>query len=127
MLTHGVGIDIVDVIRVEMMIERKGEYALRRILTQVEREYCMSKPFPAQHIAARIAAKEATYKALQIVPRARGIGWRDMEVDRGSDGAPNITLYGLAHEVAEEIGIKLIRVSLTHTASQAAAVAMALG
>lgn len=125
--TLGVGIDLVDVQRVVDMLERKAERAVNRFLTDGERDYCLSKAFPAQHIAARIAAKEAAYKSLQLTPEARGIGWRDLEVTRGEDGEPRLALHGRAAEVALEAGVSDLLISLSHSRLQAAAVVIARG
>jgi len=125
--TLGVGIDLVDVHRIGEMIERKSDRVIQKLLTDSEREYCLGQAIPAQHIAARIAAKEATYKALQLVPEARGISWQDMEVERAANGAPSIRLRGRAAEVAESAGVKLLLVSLSHSNLQAAAIVMVQG
>lgn len=127
MNTLGVGIDLVDVRRIEEMIERKADRVIRKLLTDSEREYCMSQAIPAQHIAARIAAKEAAYKSLQLVPEARGISWQDLEVERGTNGAPSLKLHGRAAVVAESVGVKQLLISLSHSRLQAAAVVIAQG
>jgi holo-[acyl-carrier protein] synthase len=125
MILVGVGIDLVEVSRVERLLRRKGDYALRRLLTDAELQYVTSRPDPAPHVAARLAAKEAVYKALQALPDARGIGWREIEVVRGDEGRPEVRLTGSAARIAaEQGGIQLI-VSLTHTASAAGAIAVA--
>ena len=67
MITAGVGIDLVDVDRIERLIVQYGERALARLLFEGEREYCLSKAAPARHVAARVAAKEAAYKALSRI------------------------------------------------------------
>jgi holo-[acyl-carrier-protein] synthase len=64
----GLGIDLVDVARVEGILARHGDRAVRRFLTTEERDYVLSRHRPAMHIAARIAAKEAAYQALQALP-----------------------------------------------------------
>jgi len=69
-----VGIDLVDIVRVEQLLRRHPERALRRLLTAREQSYCMATAKPAQHVAARLAAKEASYKALQQAGNARGGG-----------------------------------------------------
>lgn len=127
MNTLGVGIDLVDVNRIEEMIERKADRVIQKLLTESERKYCMSQAIPAQHIAARIAAKEAAYKSLQLVPEARGISWQDLEVERGDNGAPNLRLHGRAAEVAKSVGVKQLLISLSHSNLQAAAVVIAQG
>ena len=120
----GVGIDLVDIARVERMLADKGEHALGRLFTDEERAYLATRPEPAGHVAARIAAKEAVYKAMQALPGARAIGWRDLEVTRDADGRPAIRLHGLAERLAAEQGGLQIQISLTHSSLSAGAVAV---
>ena len=80
----GVGIDLVDLERVARLFANKGEHAMQRFFTDEERAYLATRPDPTGHAAARIAAKEAVYKALQSLPGARAIGWRDIEVLRAT-------------------------------------------
>ena len=120
----GVGIDLVDLARVARLLESKGEHAMARFFTDDERTYLGSRPAPIGHAAARIAAKEAVYKALQSLPGARAVGWRDIEVTRDGDGRPAIRLHGIAAELASQRGGLRIQVSLTHSESSAGAVAV---
>ena len=120
----GVGIDLVDLARVASMLADKGDHAFARLFTDEERAYLATRPDPTGHAAARIAAKEAVYKALQSLPGARGVGWREIEVTRDADGRPAIRLYGLADRLAAEHGGLQIQVSLTHSATAAGAVAV---
>jgi holo-[acyl-carrier protein] synthase len=120
----GVGVDLVDLDRVARLLARKGEQAMQRFFTDVERAYLATRPDPTGHAAARIAAKEAVYKALQSLPGARGVGWREIEVTRDAAGRPAIRLYGLAGRLAAEHGGLLVQVSLTHSATAAGAVAV---
>ena len=120
----GVGIDLVDLASVTRLLEGKGERALRRLFTETERDYLTRGPNPTGHAAARIAAKEAVYKAMQSIPGARAIGWREIEVSRDSEGRPTILLHGLAARLAEEQGGVHIQVSLTHSSLSAGAVAV---
>ena len=92
----GVGVDLVDLERVARLLAHKGEHAMQRFFTDVERAYLATRPDPTGHAAARIAAKEAVYKALQSLPGARAVGWREIEVTRDSEGRPAIQLHGLA-------------------------------
>src|SRR2546425_4006152 len=78
----GAGVDLVEVARVSAIIADKGARVFERLLTPAERAYCESRPDPATHVAVRLAAKEAVYKALQGSDAARGIGWREIEVTR---------------------------------------------
>src|SRR5207245_1240374 len=92
----GVGVDLVEVSRVAAIIADKGSRVFERLLTPTERAYCESRPDPATHVAVRLAAKEAVYKALQGSEAARGIGWREIEVIRAPDGRPDVRLTGFA-------------------------------
>lgn len=121
----GIGIDLVDIARVERMMERLGERVVRRFLTPREQQYVEARARPAMHVAARIAAKEAAYKALQALPGARAVGWQDLEVERETEGRPYLVLTGLAHELAERHGLKL-QLSLSHSDATAGAVAVVL-
>ena len=123
----GVGIDLVDVARVKRMLEDKGERALQRLLTESERAYCEGQAVPARHVAARLAAKEAAYKALNQDGDTGYIGWHEVEVGRAQDGRPSLTFHGKAREAAERLGVTSSLVSLTHTDTQAAAVVLLLG
>ena len=120
----GVGVDLVDLERIARLLASKGEHAMQRFFTDDERAYLQSRPEPTGHAAARIAAKEAVYKALQSLPGARGVGWREIEVVRDGDGRPAIRLHGLAAELAARHGGLTVQVSLTHSAVSAGAVAV---
>jgi len=120
----GLGIDLVDLERVRRMLEDKGEHAMHRLFTADERAYLATRPDPTGHAAARMAAKEAVYKAMQSLPGARAIGWRDIEVTRDEEGRPAIRLHGVAQQLAEEQGGVRIQVSLTHSSTAAGAVAV---
>ena len=117
----GLGIDLVDIARVQRLIDTKGERALRRLFTADEVDYALSRALPAQHLAARLAAKEAAFKALAGNSLARSIGWREIEVVRGDHG-PTLSLHGRAADRATELGVTSIWVSLTHSATTAGAV-----
>ncbi|HET9725306.1 MAG TPA: holo-ACP synthase [Gemmatimonadales bacterium] len=120
----GVGVDLVDLERIARLLASKGEHAMQRFFTDEERAYLSTRPEPTGHAAARIAAKEAVYKALQALPGARGVGWREIEVVRDADGRPAIRLHGLAARLAAEHGGLTVQVSLTHSAVSAGAVAV---
>jgi holo-[acyl-carrier protein] synthase len=120
----GVGVDLVDLERVARLLSNKGEHAMQKFFTDEERAYLGTRPDPTGHAGARIAAKEAVYKALQSLPGARGVGWREIEVTRDDDGRPAIRLHGLAARLAEENGGLVVQVSLTHSATSAGAIAM---
>lgn len=122
MTVLGVGLDLVTVERVERLLRKSGERALRRLLTDRERAYCEGQAAPARHVAARVAAKEAAYKAFQGASHARGIAWREMEVTREADGRPGLTLHGRALAAANELKVAALFVSLSHTDDHAVAI-----
>jgi holo-[acyl-carrier protein] synthase len=124
MSAAGVGVDLVEVARVRKMLAEKGAQVFDRLLTKDEADYCRSRPDPAEHVAVRLAAKEAVYKALQGSEAARGIGWREIEVVRAADGRPDVVLSGLAAQRAAELGVRRVLLSLSHT--HEAAIAMAV-
>jgi len=125
--TLGVGVDLVEVARVSTIIADKGSRVFQRLLTPGERAYCESRPDPATHVAVRLAAKEAVYKALQGSDAARGIGWREIEVTRAPDGRPDVILSGAAAARAEALGVRRVLLSLSHTHLAAMAMAVLVG
>jgi holo-[acyl-carrier protein] synthase len=118
----GVGIDLVDVARVERLLAAKGDRPLARLCTPSEAAYVRGRLGGAASFAVRLAAKEAAYKALAGTEEARGIGWREIEVVGTENGPPHLVLHGAAKRRAEELGVARIHVSLTHTATSAGAV-----
>ena len=126
MTTLGLGIDVVDVARVERLLERKSQRALARLLTDAERTYCQAQSEPARHIAARLAAKEAAFKAFHSGGARRMIGWREIEVNRVPHGVPRLVLHGRAQQCAEEVHLARALVSLSHSHTQAVAIVLLL-
>lgn len=122
-----VGIDLVDVPRIRIMRGRFGDRLLRRLLTPAERDYCLSKAVPEEHVAVRVAAKEATYKALRHVGGGTDVGWLEIEVISGQDGVPSLQLHGRAEQAVTRAGVRQIVISLTHTTAAAAAVVVLAG
>ena len=121
----GVGIDMVEVERMRTLLERKGERALNRLFTAGERAYASSHPEPHRQLAARVAAKEAAYKALSGNDLAKSIGWRELEVVSRRGCAPELVLHGRALVRAEELGVNRVHLSITHTEHMAAAYVVA--
>ena len=118
------GLDLVEVARVSAILKDKGTRVLERLLTPAERAYCESRPDIATHVAVRLAAKEAVYKALQGSAAARGIGWREIEVTRAPDGRPDVRLSGGATQRAQALGVTRVLLSLSHTHLAAIAIAV---
>ena len=116
----GLGVDITEVDRIQSAIETSGERFLRRIYTPAERAYCEQFKNKYERFAGRFAAKEAAMKALGTGWR-RGVRWVDFEVVREAGGRPTISLGGAAKEIAAQLGVKRISLSITHTSVQALA------
>lgn len=108
----GIGIDLVDVRRMEGIIFRWQEKFLRRIFTDKEIRYCNNKKNPAQRFATRYAAKEAVVKAL-YPKRAEGVSLLDVEIDQ-NEGRPLVNLFNATKSYAERLGVKKIFVMLSH-------------
>jgi holo-[acyl-carrier protein] synthase len=119
----GTGIDIIEVTRIRASFERFGERLLKRVLRPDEIAYCLSHKFPAPHLAARFAAKEAISKAFGTGIGAH-LGWQDLEVGRRESGEPFVILHdkGLAL-LAARCGSK-VHLTLSHTESYATAMAI---
>jgi holo-[acyl-carrier protein] synthase len=115
-----IGIDIIEIDRIEQAALSWQDSFLKRIYTEAELEISGNKP---SSLAARFAAKEAVMKALGT--GAKGIGWKDIEVLSNSDGAPFVRLYGTAYRKAKEIGMSAFSVSISH--SKQHAIAMVVG
>ena len=122
----GVGIDLVEIARIERAVERHGERFLARIFTEVEIAYCRRFRRPGQHFAGRWAAKEAASKALGTGIYG-SLRFHDIEVTNDSLGKPHLTLTGEAARVARELGATRCHVSIAHTGSHATAVAIIEG
>jgi holo-[acyl-carrier protein] synthase len=116
----GHGVDIVSIERIAESLDRFGDRFLERCFTEDERAYAMSTKTPAQHLAARFAAKEAAFKALGTGWRS-GIAWTDVEVVRLPSGEPRLKLHGEASRVAAERGAVQWWLSLSHTKTEAVA------
>src|SRR6187397_983492 len=116
--TTELGIDIIKVERIKAAIERFGQRFANRVLTPTERRYVRGRP---ETFAGRWAAKEAVSKVLGL--GVRGIGWKDIEVERLPTGQPAIRLQGRAAQRAEQLGMGRIAVSITHESDYAVAIA----
>lgn len=125
MMIHGIGIDVVEVGRIEAAISNLGDTFLDRLFTAREREYCGKQKRPALHYAARFAAKEAVSKALGTGIGGQA-GWLDMEVERAESGAPKMVFTGRAADFLAAKGIADVQVSLSHAKEYAAANAVAV-
>jgi holo-[acyl-carrier protein] synthase len=144
----GIGIDLCPIPRMARALHGHDGRFEQRVFTEAERAYCQARPEPAQHFAARFAAKEALLKALAV---PSGLSWHEIEVTTdaiaataaidatdaevpatptstpASTGRPVLRLSGRAEEAAARLGVVGLHLSLTHTADTAAAVVVAEG
>jgi holo-[acyl-carrier protein] synthase len=116
--TTELGVDIIKVERIRAALDKFGERFSRRVLTDSERRYVRGR---AETFAGRWAAKEAVSKVLGL--GVRGIGWREIEVQRLPTGQPAVRLHGRAAQRAEQLGMGRIALSITHESDYAVAVA----
>lgn len=116
--TTELGIDIIKVERIRATLERFGSRFANRVLTKDEQRYVRDRP---ETMAGRWAAKEAVSKVLGL--GVRGIGWRDIEVERLPTGQPAVRLHGRAAARAEQLGMGRIALSITHESEYAVAIA----
>jgi holo-[acyl-carrier protein] synthase len=116
--TTELGIDIIKVERIRATLARFGSRFAGRVLTPGEQRYVRDRP---ETFAGRWAAKEAVSKVLGL--GVRGIGWRDIEVERLPTGQPAVRLHGRAAARAEQLGMTRIAVSISHESDYAVAIA----
>ena len=116
----GLGIDRIEIDRVRRAWTHHGDRFRRRVYTDDEWAYCLSRPDPASSMAARFAAKEATMKALGL-GWGSGVRYRDIEIVRGPAGAPRLTLHHQARDLAAYRNATNMVVSLTHDRTHAMA------
>jgi len=112
------GIDIIKVDRIAAALDKFGARFSKRVLTPREQRYVRDRP---ETFAGRWAAKEAVSKVLGL--GVRGIGWKDIEVERLPTGQPAIRLHGRAAARADQLGMGRIAVSITHESEFAVAIA----
>ena len=93
----GIGVDLVDVRRIERLLNKFGDHFTHKVFTKAERAYAEAHRHPAQAYANRFAAKEAAAKALGTGMRG-GIGWQDIEVVKAPSGEPSLLFHGKAEE-----------------------------
>jgi holo-[acyl-carrier protein] synthase len=122
---RAVGIDVVDVARLESLVARRGDRLVARLLTPAERALCAgtSAGYRLNCIAGRLAAKEAVRKTL--TGYGTRAGWHDVEITRGGSGEPLPVLTGRAEEAFRMAGLTALHLSITHDAGVAVAVALA--
>jgi len=122
-MIESIGIDIVEIERVEEAMRKRRERFLDRLFTISEQEYCLSKANCSMYLAGRFAAKEAVLKVLGT--GLRNVKWVDIEIIKDSLGKPHVRLSGKAAALVDEMGIDHILLSISH--SRRYAVAQAVG
>ncbi|MEM7175982.1 MAG: holo-ACP synthase [Chlamydiota bacterium] len=118
----GVGIDIIEIARIEKAFNRHKDRFCAKIFTEQELNYCLKYPRPAPTLAGRFAAKEAIAKAL-----GTGIGhklsWLDMEVFHGEDGQPQVRF---SLRIQNRLKQPHVLLSISHCKAHATAIAIYL-
>ena len=116
--TQELGIDIIRVDRIRQTLDRFGDRFTQRVLTPAEQRYVRNRP---PTFAGRWAAKEAVSKVLGL--GVRGIGWREIEIERLPTGQPAVRLHGRAERRAQQLGMERVALSISHEADYAVAIA----
>ncbi len=116
----GIGVDLVECARIQHSLDRFGEKFLHRVFTDGEIEYSMSMKFPARHLAARFAAKEAVSKAFGT-GIGKAMGWRNIDIRKKPSGEPFLIFSGGAKELVEQRGVTRALITLSHTEQHAIA------
>jgi len=111
-----IGVDIIEIARIEKAIARWGESFLHRVYTEPELRLYHKKP---SSLAARFAGKEAVIKALGT--QNKGISWREIEILPDPGGRPLVHLYGRAQKQANGLGLDKLAISLSHSKEYAIA------
>ncbi|HIC90807.1 MAG TPA: holo-ACP synthase [Syntrophaceae bacterium] len=111
-MIYGLGIDMVEVARIERAIERWGHRLIERVFTPHEMECCSKRKSPHSCFALRLAAKEAFSKSIGL-GMSNGVRWKDIEVVHDTKGKPEIKLYGEAYQIFKGKGLNNILLSLT--------------
>jgi len=115
-----VGVDLVELARIQWIVDRFGDRFLERVYTSEERRYCAGR---IPQLAARFAAKEAISKTLGT--GVQGLRWSEMEIVVGEHGRPEVRLHGAALERAQTLGLQEFAVSLSHSRGHAIAFVVA--
>ncbi len=116
------GVDLIEIERIEEVVRRHGRHYLERVYTEGELAQTSRQ---AESLAGRFAAKEATAKALGT--GIGEIGWKDIEILGDEQNAPILNLYGGAAARAQELGLEVWSLSISHSMSHAVAFVVAIG
>jgi len=116
----GIGVDLVECVRIRRSIDRFGDRFLHRVFTDGEIEYSMSMKFSERHLAARFAGKEAVAKAFGS-GIGKAMGWRNIDIRKKESGEPYLVFSGPAQELAAKRGVTSALITLSHTEQHAMA------
>ncbi len=117
----GVGIDIIEIDRIKKSVDDFGDHFLKKVFTQKELDYCLSKSNKYQHLAARFAAKEAVYKAMASSLH-ENLTWQSIEISNEPNGLPIVTLHGELNQFLKEK--ESLKISMSHSRDYVACVAI---
>ena len=117
------GIDMVACDRIAEAVSRHGERFLHRVFTPIELDYCRGRKREIEHLAGRFAAKEAVLKVLGTGWQD-GTSWTDIEVRNLPSGQPEIRLTGRCREIADQLGLTNVLISISHIETHAIASAI---
>ncbi len=120
-MVFGIGIDIIEIDRVKNSVEKYGDHFLKKVYTQTELDYCLSKSNKYQHLAARFAAKEAVFKAM-TTGWSKDVGWQDIEIYNEPNGLPLVNLKGDLNSFLTDG--KSLKISMSHSRDYVACVAI---
>ncbi len=111
-MIYGIGVDIVNIGRMERVIEKWGDRFIRRVFTPAEMDLCLNRPSPVPAFSMRFAAKEAFSKAMGTGMK-KGVRWRDIEVFHYPGGRPGLRLHGRSSERCREENITGFHLSMS--------------
>jgi holo-[acyl-carrier protein] synthase len=117
----GIGIDIIEITRIKASVEKFGDRFLDRIFTKNELDYCLKKHNKYQHLAARFAAKEAVFKAMESKWK-KGMTWKDIEISNEPSGLPVVKLNGKMKSVLKSENN--LKISMSHSDNYVTCVAL---
>ena len=117
-MIKGIGVDTIELSRIERVYKAYGERFLNRIYAPEEREYALRYKDPVPRLAARFAAKEACMKALGT-GWSNGVRWKDIVVKNSRSGKPEMELRGKARDLSARLEVDRIHVSITHSREHA--------
>jgi holo-[acyl-carrier protein] synthase len=121
MFIHGTGVDLIEIDRIEQVVERFGDRFLKRFFSARELTYANGKANPYPHLAARFAAKEAFVKALSPIS-SDGVSLKDIELAAAEDlKKPELVLGEIPREILKAAGINGVHVSVSHSRRYAVA------